>query len=243
MRGIRIFTKRYKCDIVCHALNGANTLITGEYYLLEYYMSQKLIRFSNDALGEITGTMKDGSFWFSASQVCKCLGVKNYRDSVSSLISRHSNRGVEKHDTLLKSIKMSVDTGGGVQRIVMVNEPALYALIFRSNKDKAIDFQEWVFSDVLPSLRKHGQYRMDGKIIRHSLTDALKDSGENERMHGHGYTTYTKMIYKSLGLPNKVDRDSLTSHMLEKLARKENVVSAMIQDGKVYSEIKDFILT
>lgn len=82
---------------------------------------------------------------------------------------------------------------------------------------------------------------MQGKLLRRSLTDAIKDSGENERMHGFGYSTYSIMINKSLGLPSKVDRDSLSSELLEKIARRENLVQSLIAEGKTYQQIKSFI--
>lgn len=39
-----------------------------------------------------------------------------------------------------------------------VTEAGLYALIFTSRKPVAKEFQRWVFEDVLPSIRKTGQY-------------------------------------------------------------------------------------
>lgn len=39
-----------------------------------------------------------------------------------------------------------------------VNEPNLYRCIFRSDKEKAKEFQDWVFNEVLPSIRKTGGY-------------------------------------------------------------------------------------
>ena len=82
---------------------------------------------------------------------------------------------------------------------------------------------------------------MEGKLFRRSLTDSLKNSGEDERMHGKSYPNYSKLINKSLGLPQKVDRDSLSSKMLEKIAYRKNLVSALLNEGKQYYEIKDII--
>ena len=49
-----------------------------------------------------------------------------------------------------------------------------------------------------------------GKIVRRSFTDVLKDSGENERMHGFAYSTYTNKIYKALfGMNAKQIREYL----------------------------------
>jgi prophage antirepressor-like protein len=52
-------------------------------------------------------------------------------------------------------------TPGGVQELVFINEAGLYRLIFRSNKPKAEEFANWVCSEVLPAIRKHGFY---GKV-------------------------------------------------------------------------------
>ena len=38
--------------------------------------------------------------------------------------------------------------------------------------------------------------RIKGQVARRTLTDLILESGENERMKGHAYSTYTSMIYK-----------------------------------------------
>ena len=52
------------------------------------------------------------------------------------------------------------DTRGGAQEMTYLKEPGLYYLIMRSNKDEAKDFQKWVVGEVLPSIRKTGQYQI-----------------------------------------------------------------------------------
>ncbi|MFX8422086.1 BRO family protein, partial [Acinetobacter baumannii] len=47
---------------------------------------------------------------------------------------------------------------GGIQKLKFINEPNLYRIIFRSNKTEALNFQNWVFAEVLPSIRKTGSY-------------------------------------------------------------------------------------
>ncbi|MBF6956805.1 BRO-N domain-containing protein, partial [Acinetobacter baumannii] len=49
-------------------------------------------------------------------------------------------------------------TNGGTQKLKFINEPNLYRIIFRSNKKEALNFQNWVFAEVLPSIRKTGSY-------------------------------------------------------------------------------------
>lgn len=51
-----------------------------------------------------------------------------------------------------------VQTPGGLQDMITVYEPGLYALITRSNSPLAVPFQRWVYEDVLPSIRRTGGY-------------------------------------------------------------------------------------
>lgn len=200
----------------------------------------QLITFENATIGTIRGFIDEkGEPWFLAGQVCRCLGIKNSSDAISRIIEEHN-----RYQDHIKGVAITyplLETDGGKQKVCVISEPILYELVFKSEKEKAFKFKQWIFKEVLPSLRKHGEYRMQGKLIRRSLTDTLKDSGENERMHGHGYSTYSVLINKSLGLPNKVDRNSLSSEMLEKIATRENLVQSMIMEGKKYHEIKAVI--
>lgn len=201
----------------------------------------ELITFAHQNIGEIRGLIKDGEPWFLAGQVCRCLGLENSSRVLAEIKEYHL-----RYQDKIEGVRISyllLDTNGGKQKVAIVSESILYEMIFRSTKEKAFRFQQWVFGEVLPSLRKTGQYRMAGKMIRRDLTDEINVSGENERMHGHGYSTYTAIINKSLGLPRKNDRDTLSPETLEMIAQRENTVQALLREGKTYNEIKDFILS
>ena len=68
----------------------------------------------------------------------------------------------------LPTIKVGVVTGkksdgsDSIQYIDMyfITEPDLYRVIFQSRKSSARKFQDWVFEEVLPTLRKEGSYSM-----------------------------------------------------------------------------------
>lgn len=49
-------------------------------------------------------------------------------------------------------------TPGGIQKMVIINESGLYALIFGSKLESAKRFKRWVTSEVLPTIRKTGGY-------------------------------------------------------------------------------------
>lgn len=75
----------------------------------------------------------------------KVLGITKYRDTASRL--DEDERG-----------SVRVDTLGGIQEMIAVNESGLYNVIIRSDKPEAVPFRRWVTHDVLPSIRKHGAY-------------------------------------------------------------------------------------
>lgn len=82
------------------------------------------------------------------------------------------------------------------------------------------------------------------KITRRELTDIIRDSGENERMHGFAYSSYTKLIYKKLGIEyvkTKNFRDSLTPEQLKAIESYEKLAEAYIRLGYDYMQIKDVL--
>lgn len=92
--------------------------------------------------------LQEGEPWFVLSDVCRVLEIKNPRDAAKRLDDD------EKDDLGI------TDAIGRQQATTIVNESGLYSLILTSRKDAAKRFKRWVTHDVLPSLRKHGVYRM-----------------------------------------------------------------------------------
>lgn len=88
----------------------------------------------------------DGQTWFVAKDVCDTLEIKKYRDSVARLDE-------DEREPVL------VDTLGGKQEMIAVNESGLYTLIMKSRKPEAKAFKRWVTHEVLPSIRKTGEYK------------------------------------------------------------------------------------
>ena len=54
--------------------------------------------------------------------------------------------------------EMYTPTNGGTQKLTFISEENLYRIVFRSTKPEALNFQNWVFAEVLPSIRKTGSY-------------------------------------------------------------------------------------
>ena len=83
---------------------------------------------------------------FVAKDVAQALG---YADTVNAI--KQFCRGVVKHHPI-------VDSLGRTQEVRVIEEPDVYRLIFGSKLDSAQKFQDWVFEEVLPAIRKTGKY-------------------------------------------------------------------------------------
>lgn len=70
-----------------------------------------------------------------------------------------------------------VSTLGGPQKMIAVNESGLYNLIFSSRKESAQRFRKWVTAEVLPTIRKTGQYKVAEAAPAPQNTAALADFG------------------------------------------------------------------
>lgn len=94
---------------------------------------------------EIRLIVRAGEPWFITADVARVLG---YRDA--------SNAGRVLDDD--EKGTHIVSTPGGDQKVTVINESGLYALVLRSRKPEARKFAKWVTSEVLPAIRKTGRY-------------------------------------------------------------------------------------
>ncbi|WP_275936893.1 BRO-N domain-containing protein [Rhodoblastus acidophilus] len=82
-------------------------------------------------------------------------GVSTKNQTRSSGVATPERAFVDREDLRVVSIYAS----RGRRKMQAVNESGLYQLIFRSRKPAARRFLKWVTSDVLPQIRKTGQYQ------------------------------------------------------------------------------------
>ena len=108
-------------------------------------MKKSVAVISSPEFGEIRSAVVDGTPLFVAKDICDALGISKYRDALTRLDED-------------ERASISVDTLGGKQSMIAVNESGLYTLVFQSRKPEAKAFRKWVTGEVLPSIRKHGFY-------------------------------------------------------------------------------------
>ena len=104
--------------------------------------------FKNQEFGSVRTLVIDKEPWFVGKDVAEILGYSQ----TAKAIREH----VDEED---KGVSV-LDTPGGKQQMTIINESGLYSLVLSSKLPSAKKFKRWVTSEVLPALRKTGQYQV-----------------------------------------------------------------------------------
>lgn len=105
--------------------------------------------FKNEQFGEVRTATINNQIYFNLNDCCQILDLSNPRKTIERL----NKDGVTTSDI--------IDSLGRTQQANFINEANFYKLVFQSRKSEAEKFADWVTSEVLPSIRKHGAYMTD----------------------------------------------------------------------------------
>lgn len=105
--------------------------------------------FKNEQFGEVRTATINNQIYFNLNDCCQILDLSNPRKTIERL----NKDGVTTSDI--------IDSLGRTQQANFINEANFYKLVFQSRKPEAEKFADWVTSEVLPSIRKHGAYMTD----------------------------------------------------------------------------------
>ena len=150
------------------------------------------INFNENTI-RVIGTYTDP--WFVAKDICKILELSNITEAVKNIpINWRSS--------------FEMNTFGGVQEMITINEAALYKLIMRSRKPIAQPFQNYVCEVILPTLRKTGEYKIKELVDKNKelenakliLDEKLKDTTEHlieiKEKHFKLEENHKRILYK-----------------------------------------------
>ncbi len=118
--------------------------------------------FKNQEFGSVRTLVIDKEPWFVGKDVAEVLGYKNQNDALSKHVDDEDKDTIAIRD----SIGRNRDTP-------IINESGLYSLILSSKLPSAKKFKRWVTSEVLPALRKTGQYQVKELSGRELMAKAL----------------------------------------------------------------------
>lgn len=106
----------------------------------------QLFNFENH---EVRSLLLNNEPWFVGKDVAEALGYSKARNAIATHIDSEDKKDAPIQGTL-----------GGVQEMTVINESGLYSLVLSSKLPSAKKFKRWVTSEVLPALRKTGQYQV-----------------------------------------------------------------------------------
>lgn len=125
-------------------------ILQGFWALLDIFYEYIInILFINTLIKYNCTLVIDGEPWFVGKDIAEALGYGKGK-SIANAVAKHVD-GTDKGVTDLM-------TPGGIQKMVIINESGLYALIFGSKLESAKRFKRWVTSKVLPAIHKTGGY-------------------------------------------------------------------------------------
>lgn len=158
--------------------------------------------FENAEFGEVRTVIRDGEPWFVGKDVAVILGYSNPQKAIRVHVDS-DDKG------------MSVlDTPGGKQEITVINESGLYSLILSSKLPTAKKFKRWVTSEVLPTIRQTGEY----KLVRKPDSYMIENPAERARRWAEEYE-------EKRALEMKIEQDKPLVEFAEHIQTSEDCIS------------------
>lgn len=161
--------------------------------------------FRDDRFGEVRTITIEGEPWFVGKDVAEVLGYKEPSKAVRERVDPE-DKGVS-----------DLDTPGGIQRTVIINESGLYSLILSSKLPSAKDFKRWVTSVILPAIRKTGGYidgeenMNDDQLLAQAVIVAQRKLEERTAQLAAANSAIEKLAPKAAYFDTVADASGLTS--------------------------------
>lgn len=171
--------------------------------------------FENKEFGNLRTVMLEDNIWFVGKDVAAALGYGEGK-SLANAVANHvddEDKGVTK-----------MMTPGGIQTVVVINESGLYSLILSSKLSSAKRFKHWVTSEVLPSIRKNGQYIVNAKSdispmlqMCQILLDKAIETEKVQKEHSDKIAALEESV-QEIKNTTPVGADMWVSHIKQKIA-------------------------
>lgn len=182
---------------------------------------------------------------------------KEHKDVLESIRGIESVLSTAEFSALFFSATYKASNGKSNPMYYM-NRDGFTLLVMGYTGEKAMKFKlAYIrqFNAMEMALLERIKEREKGIAVRQALTKALQQSNENERMHGHAYSTYTNLIYKFIfgkdakhlreeyGISKQDElRNFFSQGELQQVQKAEMLVSSLVEYGWGYDEVKCFIL-
>lgn len=163
-----------------------------------------------------------GFFWFKAKDVAIVL---EYKDPVSAVKTHVDD---EDKKTLDQLVELSDYMSGNECKTIYINETGIYSLIFKSKMEEAKKFRKWIFEDILPSIRKEGEYKLKKQIEQitegfQKLQHYSMEQIEKFKKEKEDFEKYTEELGNFMGGIKPLIQDEIIYVLTSDRLLKENI--------------------
>lgn len=186
--------------------------------------SENVMTFQNEKFGTVRTVVINGEPWFVGKDVAEMLGYESPRSTVSKKVDLE-DCGVAK-----------METPSGIQEMTIINESGLYSLILSSKLPQAKEFKHWVTSEVLPSIRKTGNYSLQ---VPQSFAEALRLAAEQQERIEAQQKLIAQQKPKADYFDKLVDRNLLTNFRdtAKEIGVGQNeLIKHLLEDGYLFRD-------
>ena len=135
----------------------------------------------------LTLTDKDSNVWFKGFDVANILGYAKPANAIITHVDKEDKQHRSNFPDLGRLEKNEKNQ-------IMINESGMYSLVLRSKLESAKAFKRWITSEVLPSIRKTGKFKVDhNKPVKQNLMFKI----ENEFQLHTKVVNFLKNFYPS----------------------------------------------
>ncbi|VFB70553.1 BRO-N domain-containing protein [Clostridioides difficile] len=136
----------------------------------------------------------EGRILFNSKDVANCLDIKNVNENIR-LMNEKQVVKLRNSDISNTDIRKLNNAGEN-----FLTESGVYKLIFKSRKEEAERFQDWVSDEVLPQIRQTGAY-----ITNNANPEKLREkASEIEKLQlAYNSTSMLKELLDGAGFDNK----------------------------------------
>lgn len=197
-------------------------------------MSKEIQIFKNEQFGQIRMIMQGDEPWFVGKDVAEILGYTN----PSKALTDH----VDEEDKLNNESLSSLGQRGGW----LTNESGLYSLILSSKLETAKAFKRWVTAEVLPSIRKHGEYVSPRKAQQrlgevNSAARIIRQTLREAGMAPQFVAVAMKSLYEPVGVEIPLEGITLNKRLFDATAI-ANRLGVLSRSGKPHAHAVSAII-
>ena len=187
--------------------------------------------FNNKDFGELRGKLLEDLCWFVGRDAIKDLGYNLNNHSYTEYINKYCDKDDIKKLNNRDAGLFGIENPGRKGEL-LINEYALYDLVFESPLPSAKKFKHWVTHEILPSIRKTGKYEIQNSNNNLASVESKMDNVIEEinimktmvTIKKKDSNTFVKQIKRYLGI-NTISEDKYSYNIIKDMFLTELNVS------------------